>query len=171
MTARVWLGLGGNIGDVPEAIAKALAGLDRDPGIDVVSVSALYRTPPWGKTDQPWFHNCCAGIDTSLSPRDLLAACQEQERIGHRERTERWGPRTLDIDLLVYEGMEQNDPDLTLPHPRIAERAFVLVPLADIAPNLIVSGRSIENWAVATERQGMERVDVPDWPDLSSIRQ
>ncbi|MGI9355889.1 MAG: 2-amino-4-hydroxy-6-hydroxymethyldihydropteridine diphosphokinase, partial [Rhizobiaceae bacterium] len=147
MRKKAWLGLGGNIGDVQAAIRAALHNLDGHGAVEVVAVSPLYKTPPWGVEDQPWFFNCCAEVMTSLTPEELLAACQEQERLGKRERVQRWGPRTIDIDILVYEGVEQDNPGLALPHPRITERAFVLVPLADIAPQLEVQKRTVKDWA------------------------
>ena len=101
---HAWLGLGGNIGDVQQAMAEALRWLHGNAEITVETVSAIYKTPPWGFEDQPWFLNCCARITTSLSPEDLLSACQEAERLGKRERTVRWGPRTIDIDIIAYQG-------------------------------------------------------------------
>lgn len=148
---KAWLGLGGNIGDVPLAMANALQRLDSDPEIFVTDVSPIYKTPPWGVEDQPWFHNCCAGVETNLSPEQLLEACQEAERAGKRERIIRWGPRTIDVDILVYEGVEQNEQRLTLPHPRMLERAFVVIPLADIAPSLLLKGKPCRDWVKALD--------------------
>lgn len=150
------LGLGGNLGDPERAMAGALQALDARPDTRVVAVSKLYRTPPWGNREQPDFYNCCALIETALEPEDLLAACLDLERAMKRVRNERWGPRTLDIDVLVYEGREGESAALTLPHPRMTERAFVMVPLADIAPELIVSGRRTAEWAAGTDAAGIE---------------
>ena len=154
-----WLGLGGNIGDVIAAMAAALQLLDEHAEIEVAAVSPVYKTPPWGVTDQPWFLNCCAEITTGLSPEDLLETCQEAERAGKRERKIRWGPRTIDIDILVFEGVEQVEQRLTIPHPRMLERAFVLVPLADIAPDLILDGQTCAERAQIIEGDGIERVN------------
>lgn len=164
MTQKAWLGLGGNIGDVQAALALALQNIDAQEPIKVTVVSPLYKTPPWGVEDQPWFFNCCVEVTTSLAPEELLSVCQQQERLGKRERIQRWGPRTIDIDILVYEGLEQYNPGLTLPHPRMLERAFVLVPLADIAPNLEIQNRSAGNWATDSDQDGLERVTaIEDW--------
>src|SRR5690606_2631377 len=106
-------------------------------------ISSLYETPPWGPVPQGPYLNACIGVETSLSPRALLELGLAIERDHGRERTIRWGPRTLDIDLLLY-GTDHVDEDgLIVPHPRMAERAFVLVPLAEIAPELEVDGRPV----------------------------
>ncbi len=156
MMAKAWLGLGGNIGDVESALSTALINLDSLAEIAVETVSPLYKTPPWGVMDQPWFFNCCAEVETALSPQELLLACQEQERIGKRERKQRWGPRTIDIDILVFEDIELDEPRLAIPHPRMLDRAFVLVPLADIAPDISVDANSITFWVQGTDREGLE---------------
>ncbi len=161
---HAWLGLGGNIGDVQQAMAEALRWLHGNAEITVETVSAIYKTPPWGFEDQPWFLNCCARITTSLSPEDLLSACQEAERLGKRERTVRWGPRTIDIDIIAYQGVEQNEQRLTIPHPRATERAFVLVPLAAIAPELMLQGQTVQDGLTAIDISEIE-VENPttDW--------
>jgi len=141
--ATAWLGLGGNIGDVESALSTALQSLHAHSEVEVVAVSSLYKTPPWGVEDQPWFLNCCVGVKTSLHPEALLEVCQQLERDGRRERTMRWGPRTIDVDIIVYEGVEQVEQRLTLPHPRAAERAFVLTPLSEITPDLQLDGTSV----------------------------
>ncbi|MCE7030667.1 2-amino-4-hydroxy-6-hydroxymethyldihydropteridine diphosphokinase [Jiella avicenniae] len=151
MSVKAYLGLGGNLGDPKVAIAAALRTIDARTDCTVVAVSRLFRTPPWGKTDQPDFLNACAAVETELSARRLLDLCLQTEREFKRERAERWGPRTLDIDVLDFGGTTHGDEALTLPHPRIAERAFVLVPLADIAPDLAIGGRRVA-----------ERVDALD---------
>lgn len=158
------LGLGGNIGDPVKAMASALGVLDAHPDSRVAAVSRLYRTPPWGKTDQSYFFNSCAAVETRLPPEALLDLCLSIEREMKRERIERWGPRTLDIDVLTYEGVEQDAPRLELPHPRMTERGFVLMPLADIAPELVVRGRTVSDWLVGTDIAGIEVADENrDW--------
>ena len=158
------LGLGGNIGDPKAAMARALAALDRRPDCRVVAVSRLYRTPPWGKTDQDWFFNACALVETLLSPEDLLDACLGIEREMKRERLERWGPRTIDIDVLTFDGVEQRGGRLELPHPRMTGRGFVLMPLADIAPDLTVEGRPVQDWLQEADVAGIEVADENgDW--------
>lgn len=156
--SQAWLGLGGNIGDVKVAMAQALRGLNADRAIEVAQVSPIYKTPPWGLEDQPWFLNCCAQISTSLSPEQLLERCQDAERQGKRERLVRWGPRTIDVDIIAFEGIEQTEQRLTIPHPRATERAFVMIPLADIAPQLIIGGKSIEQWLTQLDEEGIEPV-------------
>jgi 2-amino-4-hydroxy-6-hydroxymethyldihydropteridine diphosphokinase len=163
---KAWLGLGGNIGDPVTSMAKALRDLDGRGDTIVLSVSPVYKTPPWGKIDQPWFHNACAGVETSLDPETLLAACLDVEQRLKRQRIERWGPRIIDIDVLAYEGLEQfESPTLTLPHPRMTERAFVMVPLADIAPDLVISGRTAAQWSALCDRTGVDiaRNDANWW--------
>lgn len=154
------LGLGGNIGDPPVTMAKALAEIDRRADTAITAVSRLYRTPPWGKTDQAWFYNACALVETTLEPRALLESCLEIERRLKRVREERWGPRTIDIDVLTYGDFSSDAPVLTVPHPRMTERGFVMVPLCDIASDLVVEGRSVREWARIAETAGIEPVSA-----------
>lgn len=149
------LGLGGNIGDPVAAMALALRRLDARQDCRVRAVSRLYRTPPWGKTDQADFYNACAAIETTLVPHRLLEVCLEIERDMKRVRSERWGPRTIDIDVLTYDALEIDEQDLTVPHARMTERAFVLMPLADIAADLKVKGRPIVDWLALTPAEGI----------------
>ncbi len=152
----VWLGLGGNVGDVQATMAQALQGLDADEKINVRQVSRIYRTPPWGVEDQPWFLNCCAEIHTSMSPEELLEICQMLERQGRRERVVRWGPRTIDIDIIAFEAIEQVEQRLTIPHPRATERAFVILPLSEIAPDLMLAGHTVAEWRDLVNDDGVE---------------
>lgn len=162
--ARAFLGLGGNIGDPTAAMAAALRMLDASPDIEVAAVSSLYRTPPWGKLDQPDFINAAAELRTSLSPRALLEACLAAERNLKRVRAERWGPRAIDIDILVFEGHAVKEEGLEIPHPRLTERAFVLEPLAELAPDLAIAGRPVARWLEAIARTGIERLPAArDW--------
>lgn len=167
---RAWLGLGGNIDDPIISMASALRMLDGRSDTRVVSVSPVYRTPPWGKTDQAWFHNACAQIETALQPLELIAVCLDVERSLKRVRLERWGPRIIDIDILVMQdetgrAITMQEPALELPHPRMHERAFVLVPLNDIAPSLPVGARTVAEWAADCDRAEMEkaRTDAGWW--------
>ena len=158
------LGLGGNIGDPVQSMAQALRALDAREDCRVVTVSRLYRTPPWGKTDQDWFFNACALVATTLQPEPLLDICLDIERDMKRERRERWGPRTIDIDVLTYEGVAQSGGRLELPHPRMTGRGFVLMPLADVAPGLEVEGRTVAAWLTEAEVAGIEPASAgPDW--------
>lgn len=132
-----YLSLGANLGDRE---GNLTAGLERlaQAGVTVSRVSSLYETAPVGGPPQPPYLNLVAEVETDLPPRALLRLCLAIEAELGRERTEHWGPRTLDMDLLLYEGVTSDDPELTLPHPRLAERQFVLVPLAEIAPDLVL---------------------------------
>ncbi|PQA72838.1 2-amino-4-hydroxy-6-hydroxymethyldihydropteridine diphosphokinase [Brucella oryzae] len=159
---RAWLGLGGNIDDPVASMGKALRLLGERADTNVVAVSPVYRTPPWGKTDQAWFHNACAEIETTLQPLELIAACLDVERSLKRVRLERWGPRIIDIDILAMQddagkAIVMTDAALELPHPRMHERAFVLVPLNDIAPSLKIAGKTVAAWTAEIERSGIEK--------------
>ncbi|MDQ0421456.1 2-amino-4-hydroxy-6-hydroxymethyldihydropteridine diphosphokinase [Peteryoungia aggregata LMG 23059] len=149
------LGLGGNIGDPVAAMAEALRRIDQHPDCRVTAVSRLYRTPPWGKTDQADFYNACAAVETLHEPQELLAACLEIERTMKRVRVERWGPRTIDIDILTFADRTIDAEHLKIPHPRMTERAFVLMPLADIVPEQSVKGQSVATWLDLTDRTGI----------------
>ena len=140
---RACIGLGGNIGDVEAALRAALAALATLPGTRVSRASGLYRTPAWGMRDQPDFINAAAVLETTLTPRALLDALLDIERGLGRERADdggRWGPRTLDLDLLLHGDAVIDEPGLVVPHPQLHARAFVLVPLAEIAPDAEVPG-------------------------------
>lgn len=164
VTIRAALGFGGNLGDPPQAMAEALRILDGRPDCRVAAVSRLYRTPPWGKTDQADFFNACALIDTELSPKALLDLCLAIERGMKRVRIERWGPRTIDIDVLTYGERTVHEEGLDIPHPRMVERAFVLMPLADVAPDLQVMGQTITAWLSQADRSGIVVADAAlDW--------
>ncbi len=145
MRVEAALGLGGNLGDPVVAFATVLRRLEAHQAVSFVRPSSVYRTAPWGKLDQPEFLNMAVLVETGLSARALLDLCLSLEREGGRERRERWGPRTLDIDILTYGGQTIDEPGLQVPHPRIAERAFVLAPLAEIAPGMMIGGRSVAN--------------------------
>jgi 2-amino-4-hydroxy-6-hydroxymethyldihydropteridine diphosphokinase len=161
---RAWLSLGGNIGNPAEAMGTALRLLDAEPDTKVVAVSSLYKTPPWGKTDQPDFINAAAGVETSLSPRGLLERCLDAERRLKRVRQERWGPRVLDMDILLFGNWRIVEEGLVIPHPRMLERAFVLVPLAEIAPNLVLEGAAVSARAERIDSAGIVRLPTRrDW--------
>ncbi|MCZ8544961.1 2-amino-4-hydroxy-6-hydroxymethyldihydropteridine diphosphokinase [Mesorhizobium qingshengii] len=162
--STVYLSLGGNLGDPAKSMGAALRMLDADGDTRVTGVSSLYRTPPWGKLDQPDFLNAAAEISTGLAPRALLDLCLDAERKLKRVREERWGPRLIDIDILVFGERVIHETGLEVPHPRMLERAFVLAPLAEIAPGLVVGGRSITDRLVAVDTSGIERLPSGrDW--------
>lgn len=155
---QAWLGLGGNLGDPIVSMGQALRALNQRADTNVAAVSPVYKTPPWGKTDQPSFYNACAKVETALDPEALLAACLGIEQQMQRQRLERWGPRNIDIDVLFYEGLQEfESPTLVLPHPRMTERAFVLVPLNDIAPKLVINGKLVSDWAILNDSTGMTK--------------
>jgi 2-amino-4-hydroxy-6-hydroxymethyldihydropteridine diphosphokinase len=162
-TERVLIGLGGNLGDPVASMREALRLIDTDGACEVTQVSSFWRTPPWGKTDQPDFVNACAAVETSLPPQAFLALCLDIEAQLQRIRTERWGPRSIDIDILFFGERTILEEGLTVPHPRIAERAFVLVPLAEIAGEVVLEGRTVDELAEGCDRAGMERVAGPTW--------
>lgn len=132
--ARAFLGLGSNLGD---RVALLRAALDRLVAVGLVAESPWYETDPVGGPEQGPFLNCVAELDTDLSPRQLLAVARRLEAAAQRVREARWGPRTLDVDVLWVEGTVVEDPDLAVPHPRMWERRFVLAPLRDLAPDLV----------------------------------
>ncbi len=137
MTAqRAHLGLGANVGDRLGTLIAALFALDDTDGIAVAEVSGVYETAPWGGVEQDPFLNLVATIATTLSPEALLAECQQiEDELGRDRASElRWGPRTCDIDILTFGDLEVEGQDLIVPHPRLAERAFVLVPLLEVWP-------------------------------------
>jgi 2-amino-4-hydroxy-6-hydroxymethyldihydropteridine diphosphokinase len=139
---RAYVALGSNLGDSRQHLLDAIEALAALPQTAVTARSRIYRTPPWGVTDQPDFLNAVVALETPLPPHDLLDALLVIERAAGRQRNgERWGPRTLDLDLLHVAGQTVNDERLTLPHPHIADRAFVLLPLNDVAPELDIPGQ------------------------------
>jgi 2-amino-4-hydroxy-6-hydroxymethyldihydropteridine diphosphokinase len=138
---RACIGLGGNVGDAAATVRAAFAALDSLPDTHLLACSRLYRTPAWGIETQPDFVNAAALLDTTLEAPALLEGLLGIERAFGRERRERWGPRTLDLDLLLYGDQAVDRPGLHVPHPHLHERAFVLRPLADIAPGAMVPGR------------------------------
>ncbi len=156
--AKAYLGLGSNLGDKRAMILEALARLDAAPGISVKSRSGLYRTPPWGDTNQDWFLNAAAALETTLEPHALLRTCLDVERQLGRVRERKWGPRLIDIDVLAYEGAEVSDEILVLPHRFVLERAFVLRPLAEIAPDLVIGGTRVADALARIDQSGIEQV-------------
>lgn len=155
--AKAALSLGGNIGDVRVTIASALNLLE-EANVHVVARSSNYRTRPWGKTDQPDFTNVSAVVETTLSPPELLAACLEVERQLGRVRHERWGPRVIDIDLIAYDDVHMETSELTLPHRHAHERGFVLIPLAEIAPDLLIGDRTVAELAARFASDPIEKL-------------
>ena len=141
------LALGGNIGDVRDTLDRAVDLLCDGVDTHMRARSSDYLTPPWGVADQPEFINMCLAVTTALTPRALLERARAVETALGRDRGAevRWGPRRIDIDLLTYDDVTIDEPELKLPHPRMLERAFVLVPLAEIAPDLVVNGTKLRD--------------------------
>jgi 2-amino-4-hydroxy-6-hydroxymethyldihydropteridine diphosphokinase len=160
--ASAIIALGGNVGDVRATFEQAIAELCHMAQATLIARSSDYRTPPWGEENQPPFVNAAIEIETRLDQHALLAAMQAVERsFGRtRDKEHRWGPRTLDLDLIAYDDVELQTPELTLPHPRAFERAFVLVPLAEIAPDRLIGGRSVSAALASLSTQEIER--LPD---------
>jgi 2-amino-4-hydroxy-6-hydroxymethyldihydropteridine diphosphokinase len=139
---RAYVALGSNQGDPQQQVRGALVALDALPDTRLVRASSLYRTPPWGVTDQPDFINAVAELQTMLEPSALMQALLNVEtQAGRTRKGRRWGPRTLDLDLLLYGDRQLHEPGLDVPHPRIAERAFVLLPLAELDAKLVIPGQ------------------------------
>ena len=157
------VGLGGNVGDAVAIVRAALVGLDLLPGTRLVRASRLYRTPAWGKVDQADFINAAALLETRLPPRDLLDRLLGIERAFGRVRAEdgsdRWGPRALDLDVLLYGDCVVDEPGLRIPHPHLHERAFALLPLLEVAPDAVIPGigramdaaRALSSGSLATD--------------------
>lgn len=156
---RAFVGLGGNLGDVETTLAEALWAIDGLPQTSIRAQSAFYRTPPWGREDQPDFLNAVVELQTRMTPRVLLEHLLAiEEKFGRvRASEERWGPRALDLDLLVFGDEIIDEPGLHVPHPRLRERAFVLVPLAEIAPALQIVGQGkVSDLLAQVDASGVE---------------
>jgi 2-amino-4-hydroxy-6-hydroxymethyldihydropteridine diphosphokinase len=160
---EVLIGLGGNIGEPLASMCSALHAFDHHAGCRVFRVSSVWRTPPWGMTDQPDFLNACAAIMTTLEPRAFLDLCLLVERDLKRVRDVRWGPRSIDLDILFFGERAISEAGLFVPHPRISERAFVLVPLAEIAPERVLNDKTILQIADGSDQSGMTVLQGPDW--------
>src|SRR6185312_13699630 len=161
--ADVLIALGGNVGDIRATFRKAIANICGMTQAALLARSSDYITPPWGEENQAPFTNACIEIETSLDPHALLFTLHKIEKKFGRDRAleTRWGPRTLDLDLIAYDDVRLDKPELTLPHPRLFERAFVLVPLAEIAPDRVIAGRRVTDALAQLSTEGIQRL-----PDL-----
>ncbi|MGT2477795.1 2-amino-4-hydroxy-6-hydroxymethyldihydropteridine diphosphokinase [Methylobacterium oryzae CBMB20] len=156
---RAYLGIGSNVGDMSAMLDRAVSRPRRDVrGSPSWRAPSDYRTPPWGKTDQPWFLNGALAVETDLDPH-APARCLSRgwSTSSAAIREERWGPRVIDIDVLAYEGASIDDARLVLPHRYVRERAFVLVPLAEIAPDLVIGGERVAEALAKLDRTGITR--------------
>ena len=162
--ADVLIALGGNVGDVRANFQKAIANICGMAQATLLARSSDYATPPWGDERQPRFVNACINIETSLDPHALLFTMHKIEtRLGRdRARETRWGPRTLDLDLIAYDDVSMQKPELTLPHPRLFDRAFVLLPLAEIVPDRVIAGRRVASALAGLSTEGIARLPDPD---------
>ncbi|MGX4600644.1 2-amino-4-hydroxy-6-hydroxymethyldihydropteridine diphosphokinase [Faecalimicrobium sp. JNUCC 81] len=158
---KAYLGLGTNMGDRLEYISSACEILSNNNNIEITNKSKLYETKAWGYTDQADFLNLCLEIETSLDEYGLLKVCQEVEQKLNRERIIRWGPRTIDVDILFFNDIILNNENLSLPHPRISERAFVLIPLMDLNQNLFIKGKVISEYLNSLTNE--ERDEVKEY--------
>src|ERR1700750_1701878 len=161
--ADVLVALGGNVGDVRATFKKAIANICGMTQAALLARSSDYATPPWGEEAQDRFINACIEIETSLDPHALLFTLHKIEKKSARARAreKRWGPRPLDLDLIAYDDVVIDKPELPLPHPRLFERAFVLVPLAEIAPQRLIAGKSVAAALATLPTEGIARL-----PDL-----
>ncbi len=147
---EAFLGMGSNLGDRRENLLSALRMLEAMEGIRVLEVSSVYETAPWGVVDQPEFLNLVARVSTSRDPRGMLAACRDIEAKLGRVRGERWGPRVIDVDILLFDDLQLEEKDLIIPHPRMLEREFVMVPLLELLPD----GPPPGGWAPRLDNAG-----------------
>jgi 2-amino-4-hydroxy-6-hydroxymethyldihydropteridine diphosphokinase len=162
------LALGANLGDPREALRRAVAGLAAHPQVRVEAVSSLWRTAAVGGPEQPDYLNAVVLVDTDLAPRDLLVLAHDLEADAGRVREVRWGPRTLDVDILAVDDDRWDQPDLTLPHPRAHERSFVLAPWAEVDPGFLLApaagpARTVADWAAALTDQAVELAEGEPW--------
>jgi 2-amino-4-hydroxy-6-hydroxymethyldihydropteridine diphosphokinase len=162
VTSHAFLGLGSNLGDRLANLEQAVSLLARDAGIGVVRSSRVYETDPVDGPEQPDYLNAVIEVETSLTPQDLLARSLEVERDMGRVRAERWGPRVVDIDVLTYDDLEIDEPGLTIPHPRMHERGFVLVPLLElVADPVLPGGRRLKDLRLSADTFGGVRLFGP----------
>lgn len=145
------IGIGSNVGDKAENIARAVSLLTADGAVRLIRVSGLYRSPPWGILDQDWFVNAAAAVATDVAAHELLRRCLAVEDEMGRVRRQKWGPRLVDVDVLTYRAQTIDTPDLKVPHPFIEQRPFVLVPMLEIAPGECIRGRTVRDLARAID--------------------
>ena len=162
------LGLGSNVGNRQAALAAAVDALRAHPDIEFIAASALYESEPWGLTDQQDFFNAAVRVATLLAPVDLLAAILAIEVSLGRVRGKKWGPRSIDIDILVFGDETIDVPGLTIPHPHLTERAFALAPLVDVMPEAAIKDKPARQWLAQLERKSLKRIAGPEWAEPES---
>ena len=149
MSYTCYLSLGANLGQREVSIIEAMRLLQASEKIQLTAVSSLYETPPWGKLDQPAFINAAVAVKTELAPLELLQICQSIEKQLGRQRHEHWGARTIDVDMLYIPGVTMDEEALKLPHPYMLQRSFVLVPLAEVAGDMVIAGKNVKEHMLA----------------------
>lgn len=159
---KAYLGLGTNMGDKQAYLKEACKIISDNPNINIVKISKVYKTKAWGYTNQDDFLNICIEVDTNLSPEELLEVCHEVENKLNRVRVIRWGPRTIDVDILFFNNIISTDENLILPHPRIKERAFVLIPLMDLNKELSIDNKTISYYLSNLEKEELKQVEEVD---------
>lgn len=160
----VYIGLGGNMGDVVSSMLSALNALNKHPKIKWKAASSLYQTPPWGDVDQEEFINAAAHLETTLSPRELLTVLKSEEARLKRTKTRRWGPRTIDLDILTFGNVEVDEEGLQIPHPRMGERGFVLLPLSDLTKSLKIQKNTVSELLERCDLTGIKKLkDQNGW--------
>lgn len=159
---KAYLGLGTNMGDKQAYLKEACKIISDNTNINIVKISKVYKTKAWGYTNQDDFLNICIEVDTNLSPEELLEVCHEVENKLNRVRVIRWGPRTIDVDILFFNNIISTDENLTLPHPRIKERAFVLIPLMDLNKELVIDNKTISYYLSNLEKEELKQVEEVD---------
>ena len=168
--AEAYLELGTNLGDREAYLARALAQLEGTEGISLGKLSRVYESRAWGVTDQPDFLNICVQIETELAPEGLLEVCKSIEQALGRQARQRWGPREIDIDILMMDGVDMETARLTLPHPRMLERRFVMEPLAEIAADREIDGISVADLARHLRDDVDAQVCAPDVAATERVR-
>ena len=156
--SKVYLGLGSNLGDKKRYLYDAIQCLKHNEQITIVQLSSLYETAPWGYTDQDIFMNLVVEVETVLNPIELLDVCQNIENELGRVREIKWGPRVIDVDILLYNDEEIKSDRLTVPHPYMTERDFVMIPLAEMSPQLIIKEKTAQEWAQHFDRQALKLI-------------
>ncbi len=163
MTRHIaYVGIGSNLDAPINQVLTAINELESHSEISLIKVSGVYASKPMGPQDQPDYINAAVKVETQMAPLDLLKQLQELEQKHQRVRLERWGPRTLDLDILMFDQLTSDDPTLTLPHPGAHQRSFVLLPLRDIEPELAIKNNSLEHWLNITGQEGIRRLTAAE---------
>lgn len=161
--ARAYIGLGSNMGNKADFLREAVEAVNQLTQTTVMGKSSFYTTSPVGYLEQEDFINVVIEIETGLSPYDLLQGCQNIENNLKRVRVIHWGPRTIDLDILWYESFVGTDEKLIVPHPRMTERGFVLVPLSELNDQLVISGKTVHTWLQTVETQDIRKMTHEKW--------